>query len=246
MDAARIEWYKGLRAVLVLRKRKLELLMAVLIILVAILFSEAGVRIVDGRRIVEKKATIAIDAGHGGVDSGKVSVLGDYEKDLNLSIAARLEKRLKKKGYQVVMTRTDDQGPGAGSGSGWKTRDLRERSRIIDSSGAVMGISIHQNSYHDSSVRGAQVFYYKDSSEGERLAGCVQRQLRESLDKDNDRMAKGNGDYYLLRNTSVPTVIVECAFLSNYDEAGRITDEEYQNKVAGAIVKGIEEYLKGP
>jgi len=230
--------------VLVLRRKKIELLMAVLIILVAILFSSVGVQIVDGKKVKSKKQTIVIDSGHGGIDSGKVSVLGDYEKDINLAIAKKLAVKLEKSGYTVVMTRTEDKGLYSDSSSNKKAEDMRERCNIIDSSGAVLAVSIHQNSYHQESVKGAQVFFYKQSEEGKKLADCIQEAMIEQLDKSNKRQAKSNDSYYILRKTQVPTVIVECGFLSNYEEAGKLIGKEYQNQVAKAIFKGIEDYLK--
>ena len=116
--------------------------MSVLIILMAILFSSVGVRVVDGRKVQKKKQTIVIDSGHGGIDSGKVSVLGDYEKDINLSIAKRLEKILKKAGYNVVMTRKSDEGLYSESSTGKKSEDMRKRCAIIDSSDAVAAIQL--------------------------------------------------------------------------------------------------------
>lgn len=230
--------------VLVLRRKKIELLMAVLIILVAILFSSVGVQIVDGKKVKNKKQTIVIDSGHGGIDSGKVSVLGDYEKDINLAIAKKLSSKLKKAGYNVVMTRTDDKGLYSDSSANKKTEDMRNRCNIIDSSGAVLAVSIHQNSYHQEGVKGAQVFFYKQSEQGEELAKCIQESLAEGLDKTNKRQAKSNDSYYLLRKTQTPTVIVECGFLSNYEEAGKLVGEDYQKQVAKAIFNGIENYLK--
>ena len=184
------------------------------------------------------------DSGHGGVDSGKVSVLGDYEKDINLSIAKKLSKKLQKAGYKVIMTRVDDKGLYSDSGSNKKVEDMRNRCSIIDSSGAVLAVSIHQNSYHQEGVKGAQVFFHKQSQEGEVLAKCIQETMILELDKTNKRQAKSNDSYYLLRKTKTPTVIVECGFLSNYEEAGKLISEDYQNQVAKAIFKGIEKYLK--
>ena len=104
-------------------------------------------------------------------------------------------------------------------------------------------LSIHQNSYPEEAIHGAQVFYYEDSVEGKKLAEILQRHLVEGLDKTNHRQAKGNKTYYMLKKTEATLVIVECGFLSNDREASLLTDEKYQKKVAKAICSGTLEYL---
>ena len=136
------------------------------------------------------------------------------------------------------MTREED---------GWlaETRigDLKERVRIMNESKADLAVSIHQNSYHEESVFGAQVFYYIHSREGEAVAKILQESLQE-IDPENHRRAKANETYYLLRRTKVPTVIVECGFLTNPEEAEKLSGEEYQEQVAEAVAKGIAKCLE--
>ena len=107
----------------------------------------------------------------------------------------------------------------------------------------VFTVSIHQNSYPEEYVKGAQVFYYGQSTEGEALAKKIQSSLVEHLDPENHRVEKANESYYLLKKTPTPTVIVECGFLSNSEEAKLLETEEYQDKVAWAIMMGIEQYM---
>lgn len=228
-----------------MKKKKLELLMAVLIILMALFFSNVGMQLVSSQKVNrKKKQTIVVDSGHGGMDGGKISVLGDYEKDINLSVAKKLQEILKKAGYQVVMTREDDNGLYSETSGNKKSEDMRARCAIINADSVTLAVSIHQNSYHEESVKGAQVFYYESSEEGRKLAEMIQSALVAELDKSNARKAKGNDSYYLLRKTSTPTVIVECGFLSNYDEAKKLSSENYQKKAAKAIFHGIEDYLE--
>ena len=105
-------------------------------------------------------------------------------------------------------------------------------------------VSIHQNSYHSSSVKGAQVFYYEKSKEGRRLATNIQSELVSKLVKDGKgRVEKANDNYYILLNVGCPAVIVECGFLSNTEEAAKLASEEYQRMVAEAIADGIVSYL---
>ena len=104
-------------------------------------------------------------------------------------------------------------------------------------------VSIHQNSYHEEYVHGAQVFYYANSTKSQELAEMIQQVMALELDKDNARKAKANDSYYLLKKTSTPIVIVECGFLSNYEEAQKLSSELYQEKVAWAIHMAVMQYL---
>ncbi|MDE6984705.1 MAG: N-acetylmuramoyl-L-alanine amidase, partial [Lachnospiraceae bacterium] len=106
-----------------------------------------------------------------------------------------------------------------------------------------LAVSIHQNSYPDASVSGVQVFYYKDSAKSRDAAEILQTQLIRTLRPKKERVAKENGSYYLLKKTSVPIVIVECAFMSNPTEAALLTQDDYQEKVAWAIYMGIMQVI---
>ena len=178
-----------------------------------------------------------MDAGHGGPDGGKTGVNGKLEKELNLIIAEKVKKLLEEEGIAVIMTREED---------GWlaETRigDLKERVRIMNESKADLAVSIHQNSYHEESVFGAQVFYYTTSGEGKAAAEILQNGLLE-IDPENKKREKANNTYYILKKTEVPTVIVECGFLSNHKEAEKLSDEAYQGKIAEAVVKGIKSFF---
>ena len=99
-------------------------------------------------------------------------------------------------------------------------------------------VSIHQNSYQDAQIHGAQVFYYSHSEEGKRMAEVMQKALLKA-DEENTRQAKANDTYYLLKRTEVPTIIVECGFLSNPEEAAKLVSPKYQEKLAEAIAEGI-------
>ena len=184
-----------------------------------------------------KKRTVGVDAGHGGPDGGKTGVNGKLEKELNLIIAEKVKKLLEEEGIAVIMTREED---------GWlaETRigDLKERVRIMNESKADLAVSIHQNSYHEESVFGAQVFYYTTSGEGKAAAEILQNELLE-IDPENKKREKANNTYYILKKTEVPTVIVECGFLSNHKEAEKLSDEAYQGKIAEAVVKGIKSFF---
>ena len=189
------------------------------------------------------KRTVVLDSGHGGFDPGKESSDGILEKHINLAIAERLKELLEKEGIRVMMTRTDDNGLYTESDSNKKIADMKKRCAIIDAAKADIVVSIHQNSYHEENVFGAQVFYYKTSTEGEKAAAVIQEALQE-VNPENTKKIKANDTYYLLKKTEVPTVIVECGFLSNYAEAEKLVSEDYQKKLAEAVTKGILQYLK--
>ena len=189
------------------------------------------------------KYCVVVDAGHGGDDPGKIGTAGTLEKEINLAIAKRLEALLKQADVAVVMTRTDNNGLYDENASGKKVQDMKRRVSMMEEAKADLAVSIHQNSYTDPAIKGAQVFYYTSSVEGKQLAKRLQERLVKGLDPQNHRQAKANDSYYLLKKTACPIVIVECGFLSNRQEAELLSDAEYQQKVAVAISKGIENYL---
>ncbi len=186
---------------------------------------------------------IVIDAGHGGVDPGKVGVNGTYEKDINLEIALLLEKYFLTQNIQVIMTRRTDDGLYDLDSTNKKVDDMKKRVALIEECDADVLVSIHQNSYTDSRCRGAQVFYYTGSVESEALAKQVQQQLIQGVDSENTREAKANSDYYMLKNTQSLAIICECGFLSNPEECEKLSTDAYQRQIAWNIYIGVMQYL---
>lgn len=195
---------------------------------------EATAQKVDKR----EKPLVIVDAGHGGRDPGKIGANDALEKDVNLSIAIYLKEYLEKRDVQVLMTREDGERL-VNSQSG----DLKERVKLINENSPDLTVSIHQNSYHEASVHGAQVFYFTHSKEAKAAAEIIQKAIK-TADTEGTREAKANDTYYLLKKTEVPVVIMECGFLSNYEEAEKLVTEEYQKELAEAIADGIMEYLE--
>lgn len=184
------------------------------------------------------KKIILIDAGHGGWDPGKVAKNNICEKDINLSIAKKLKEYLEQNGAFVLMTRVEDKALAEK-----KIKDMLVRKKICEENENIdMMISVHQNSFPKKNVHGAQVFYYKNSNEGKKLADCIQAQLKNNLDKNNNRAAKINSSYFILKKIIKPSVIVECGFLSNDNELENLIDDDYQNKIAWGIYLGILDY----
>lgn len=207
-----------------------------------------GVRQAASNRVLtekteKEKPCVVIDAGHGGADPGKVGVDGSLEKDINLKIAKKLAMFLTAADVDVVLTRETDAGLYDENVSNKKVQDMKNRVALIEERKPVLTVSIHQNSYHEEYVHGAQVFYYEGSEESKEIAERMQQVLAEQIDPDNARQAKANDSYYLLKKTSTPIVIVECGFLSNYEEAQKLSTEVYQEKTAWAIHLAILNYL---
>ena len=230
-----------------LKKHFIELAMAVLMLVCFYILSweaaETAGRLIDVSGNIKADQVILVDAGHGGVDSGMVGIGGLKEKGINLDIAMKLKTILEKKGLAVVMTREEDKGLYENGTKNMKAQDLQNRIEQIRKYEPVLSVSIHQNSYEDPEIHGAQVFYYSHSREGEAVAKILQESLQE-IDPENHRQAKANETYYLLRRTKVPTVIVECGFLTNPEEAEKLSGEEYQEQVAEAVAKGIAKCLE--
>lgn len=191
----------------------------------------------------EEKQLIVIDPGHGGFDPGKVGVNDVLEKDINLSIAFRLKTVLEENGFEVLLTRTQDQGLYGTNESNKKSADMKARVKVINEARPVLAISIHQNSFPQADCKGAQVFYHVQSEDGEKLAEHIQEQIKLVINDGNHRVAKSNDSYYMLKKTECPIVIVECGFLSNPTEAELLLEESYQQKMAYGILEGIKQYL---
>lgn len=190
--------------------------------------------------------TVVLDAGHGGIDSGCVSVNGAEEKDINLSILLKLRDMLKVSGYDVIVTRDSDRSihdigiTGLGN---QKKSDMENRLKIINSCDNAVFISIHQNQFTDPKYSGAQTFYYVENPESYELAETM-REAFLRLQPANQRETKPvTNELYLLKNSKHPSVMVECGFLSNPDEASLLESDVYRSEVAFTIMTGICEYI---
>ena len=220
-------------------------IMAALLIMVSVYFlAYQRVRETSSDQIIsKKKPCVVIDAGHGGKDPGKVAINGALEKDINLEIAIKLQQFLELEDVEVILTRESDAGLYDENASNKKVQDMKRRVEIIEQASPVLTVSIHQNSYHEEYVHGAQTFYYENSEQSKVLAEKIQQMLLKDVDSENKRVAKSNDSYYLLKKTSSPIVIVECGFLSNSEEAGKLESDYYQEKMAWAIHLGILQYI---
>ena len=184
------------------------------------------------------KKIILIDAGHGGLDPGKVSG-STQEKTINLAIAQKLQSYLEQADATVFMTRVDDSNL-----ANSKKSDMRSRKLTADTSYADIFVSIHQNSYPSSSAQGAQVFYFNRSDNSKHLAQCIQNELKSFINGNNKREVTENSSYYVLKKTTMPAVIVECGFLTNPGEKSKLLDSDYQDRIAWAVYMGIVDYFR--
>lgn len=230
-------------------KSLFHLLMLVMLCLSVYLFSDTATHVMqtesgsEQKEEQKEKLTIVLDAGHGGRDPGKVGINGALEKDVNLGIALKLKSLLEQNDINVIMIRDDDSGLYSESDSNKKVADMRKRVEIINSSNAVLAVSIHQNSFTQEEIKGAQVFYFDNSDKSKIFGELMQNQLKKTLADGNKRVAKSNDSYYMLKKTKIPIIIIECGYLSNTNEANLLLKDDYQEKLAWAIHLGIFTFL---
>ena len=219
------------------------LMVALLFVSMVLVAKEAAEFVTSQKAAGLNPNLVVIDVGHGADDGGKVGINGAVEKDINLIIALRVKELLTAQGVDVVMTRENDAGLYPKTGDNRKLRDMQKRVELINKERPALTVSIHQNSYTDERVSGAQTFYMTGSADGKRAAEILQEQMITTLVPEKERVAKENGSYYLLKHVDGPIVIAECGFLSNAKEAELLCNKEYQEKVAWAIHLGILRYL---
>ena len=190
---------------------------------------------------------IIIDAGHGVPDGGAIGINGTIESDINLKIAKKVQKLLEKKGYTVIMTREDENSiyRNGQNIASKKKDDMYRRLEIINSSDADMFISIHMNTFSSHKYRGAQVIYSGNFKNSEELAGFIQKELHKIEENASKREhLKAPDGIFLLKKADIPAVLVECGFLSNFDDEKLLSTDSYQQNLAKAIVRGIEKYYE--
>ena len=190
--------------------------------------------------------TILVDAGHGGYDGGaRCRDSGTWEKSLNLAVAQEVRQALNRRGASVVMTRTEDIDlctPDRPATLTKKRQDMQNRIALAKENDVDMVLSIHMNEYRVRSESGPQVFYREGSADSRLLAGCLQEALITHLQPQKARSAMA-GDYFILQ-LDVPSVLIECGFLSNPAEEKLLRSADYQARLGGAIADGVTEFLR--
>ena len=194
---------------------------------------------------IDNRHCFIIDAGHGGVDGGAVSCTGAYESHINLQIALKLNDLMHLLGMETEMIRTEDISvyTSGESIAAKKASDLKERVRIVNEYENATLLSIHQNHYSDSFYSGAQIFYPKTIG-SEALARALQKQFVSSLNPGSKRQAKKAEGLYLMKNIEKPGVLIECGFLSNYEEEAKLRSEYYQKRICCVIASVCSVYAK--
>lgn len=232
-------------------KRILRLSLVLVILVIPVLLCIGPVSKVCERQIMQRQTVqtkIILDPGHGGIDGGAVGVDGLIEKDVNLDIALTLRSMLEASGFKVLMTRETDisiHDPSAKTVKQQKTSDLKNRLKLTQENPDAIFVSIHQNQFPQEKYKGAQVFYGPEHEQSKVLAELLQGTMIDQLDKSNQRKCKEAGkELYLLYYSQIPSVLVECGFVSNSEEAALLATQEYRNKVAFSIFCGIMKYTE--
>ncbi len=198
---------------------------------------------------IKKMPVIVIDAGHGGIDSGAVGVDGTLEKNINLSVSQKLAALCSLSGIEHVITRTDDRMLVDDSvTSHKKMNDLKNRLKITqeisDTGREVIFVSIHMNNFPSPKYSGLQVWYSKNEPQGKELAAFIQGYARTWLDTSNTRQIKAaTSAIYVLDRATVPSVLIECGFLSNPEECQKLGENKYQTDLALTVFSALCEFL---
>lgn len=233
-----------------LKKANIIFLAAVItFIIINIILHFTNITINTNSEDIEKPSNIIrifIDAGHGGVDPGAINKFGENESLINLEISKYLMSFLESTGYEVVMTRYNANAlynEGANTTiREKKNEDLDKRIKKINSSKADLVVSIHLNAFTQSQYYGAQSFYKNKCEKSKLAAQIIQNNLKNILDKNNGRVPQAKKDLKVLDESIIPTVLIECGFVSNPEEGKLLSTADYQEKVAWAIYAGIIEY----
>lgn len=188
---------------------------------------------------------IVIDAGHGNPDVGAVGIYGSTEEAINLKIAFKLQALIEQSGGIVYLTRSDENGIYSQGNTikEKKVSDIKNRVLIGNQEDVDIFVSIHLNKYPSGKYSGWQTFYQESSEESHLLANCIQEGLNKSISTPNNRVSLPLKGIYIMDHVENTTVTVECGFLSNEDEAKKLDDDEYQNKLAWGIYIGIQDFF---
>ncbi|MDD6735237.1 MAG: N-acetylmuramoyl-L-alanine amidase [Clostridiales bacterium] len=195
------------------------------------------------------RLSVIIDAGHGQPDGGAVGAGGTIEQEINLAIAKKLEEVLSAKGVKVIMTRSDENGLWTSKSKTireMKLEDMKMRMSIMKSSHADLFITIHMNSYKNSSASGLRIFYSKNHPDIKPLAENIQNRMSDVTGAQMHVVQTADTKLFLLKNPPLPSILVECGFLSNPPEEKKLCDDDYQARLAWALADAVEKYFSMP
>lgn len=226
--------------IVIKRMRLILICCAAAIMCTAVVISSAN----NGK---ERNAKVLIDAGHGEPDGGAVGADGTKEADLNLAVSKKLDSLLCQNNYKTEMTREDENGIHTSNSKTtreMKREDMKKRAEKRVSSGADIFVSIHMNKFEQPKYCGAQVIYDATNERSKILAQEIQNALNLADTNNTRTIMAANDNIFLLKSCAVPSVIVECGFLSNKAELEKLKSDEYQNIIANAVYTGINNYFK--
>lgn len=214
-------------------------LLAAVAIFVKVFFSNGRLKSVISQ---SSRSTLVLDAGHGGIDGGAISDTGLKESDINLQIALKTEALAHFLGVDTVMTRETD--TDNSENKAYSEHDnLAKRAELANSTENAVLISIHQNKFPSAVVSGAEVMY-SDNDDSKALGLLTQDNLVALLDTSNRRVARPAPKELLLTSSvECPTILVECGFMSNPQEAQKLASNEYQLKIAAILAGSYIQYL---
>lgn len=218
--------------------------LVILALLLSIFIGNRVITVISQSSPVKPGYCFIIDAGHGGVDGGAVSCTGVYESHINLEIAIRLDDLMHLLGHPTKMIRTTDISiyTNGSSIAAKKSSDLKERVRIVNETEGAVLLSIHQNHFFDSYYSGGQIFYPKTQG-SQKLANMLQTEFISNLNPGSNRKAKPAEGLYLMKHISKPGVLIECGFLSNYEEEYKLRTADYQKRICCVIVTTCGNYI---
>lgn len=192
---------------------------------------------------VKNRFCVVLDAGHGSPDGGAVGINGTLEKDINLDVVLKLRQILENRGMKVILTREGDSGifdSNAETIHEKKVSDMKRRLDIINNSNADLFISVHMNSFTDTTSNGLHVFYSRNHPQAEETAIRIQKKISSLTGAKTHAVKTASESLYLMKNPVPPSVLVECGFISNPEEENLLNDENYRAKIAFAIAEAIE------
>ena len=205
--------------------------------------------VIDIKKPVKKqKATIegikgravVLDPGHGGSDSGAIGPSGARECDVALSVSLKVRDILTSNGASVRMTRETDKDV-----YGWNStapQELRARVNVVNYAPETdIFVSVHCNAFASPTANGMETYYFATSAKGRKLATLINEELAAAGGLTNRGVKTAN--FYVIKNSDKPATLMELAIITNPREEEHLTDEDYQNKLAEAIVKGIARYF---
>lgn len=175
-----------------------------------------------------------------------MGIIGVLESEINLKLVLKLQELLEQSGYTVILTRSDENGIydiDKDTIREKKVSDMKNRVKIANIEEADIFVSIHLNKIEQSEYYGWQTFYQKNNEKSKLLAKNIQNNLNYSIQKENKRDIMSLSGKYIMDNIKIPTVTVECGFLSNPKELNDLMEDKYQSELAWGIYTGIVDYF---